>query len=223
MNEAKFTELVNLYFDHELSPRELEWLRDELAANPDRRREFEARYRLNQGMRVALAADALKDEQLRARAARKTFHAAGLAAWVVGSGIAACVTLGVLVLRPALQEQGSAAGADAFAEVARADMDHFAAARAAGDARHGSLVAELRLMGLTPEMVPVERQLHTVDVEALRQREARRQRVIEGINQYQAYSAMPETPVLESLPQPMQRRSPAQRWPAGFHSSLASF
>ena len=222
MNEAKFTELVNLYFDQELSSLEIEWLRNELADNPDRRREFEARYRLHQGMRVALAADALKGEQLRARVARKTFHAAGLAAWVFGSGVAACVTLGILVLRPALQDTAGDATADGGAEMARVDMDRFAATRAAGEARRGSLISELRLMGLTPEMAPVGRQLRTVDVEALRQREARRLRMIERINQYKAYSAMPEPQLFESLGR-STRETPAQRWPAGFRSSLASF
>ena len=46
------------------------------------------------------------------------------------------------------------------------DMDRFAATRAAGEARRGSLISELRLMGLTPEMAPVGRQLRNVDVEA---------------------------------------------------------
>ncbi len=222
MNEAQFTELVNSYFDQELSSREVEWLGDELAGNPDRRREFEARYRLHQGMRVALAADALKVEQLRARAVRKTFHAARLGVWVLGSGVAACVTLGVLVLSPALQEAAGDVTADGGAEMARVDMDRFAATRAAGEARRGSLISELRLMGLTPEMAPVGRQLRNVDVEAMRQRQASRKRVIDRIDQYKAYSAMPESQLFESLGRPT-RESAAQRWPAGFHSSLASF
>lgn len=220
MNEAKFLELANLYFDQEIAPAELEQLRDELARCPARRREFEARYRLHQGMRVALAADVVKNEQRRARAAKKRMQVLRVSAWALGSGLAACLALGVLIFRPVVQKPHRTLSAGQYEVLKRVDGDRFAAARAAP---HNSLIAELRLMGLTPDMVPVGRQMQHVDVEAMRQREVSRQRVIERLNQYQAYSAMPETRVFESLPQPLQRQLPAQRWPAGFQSSLASF
>jgi hypothetical protein len=222
MNEAKFTELVNLYFDREISSAEIELLRESLAACPDRKCEFEARYRLHQAMRMAVAPEALEVAQFRELVAKKTTRASRLTVWVLGSGIAACVTFGVVLLRPVIQESSSVATAEELTEVARSDMARFAATRGATEARRGSLASEWRLMGLTPDMAPAERQLSGVDVEALRQREARRQREIDRMNQYKAYSMMPEPQLFESLQRP-DRESQTQRWPAGFQSSLASF
>jgi hypothetical protein len=222
MNEAKFTELVNLYFDREISSGEVELLREALAASPDRKREFEARYRLHQAMRMAVAPEAQEVAQFRELIAEKTTRASRLTAWVLGSGVAACVTFGVVLFRPVLQESSSLATAEELTEVARSDMKRFAATQEPAQSRRGSLASELRLMGLTPEMAPAKRQLSGVDVEALRQREARRQLEIERINQYKAYSAMPEPRLFESLERPA-REPQTQRWPAGFQSSLASF
>ncbi len=222
MNEAKFTELVNLYFDREISSAELELLREALAVSPTRKCEFDARYRLHQAMRMAVAPQALEVAQFRELAAKKTTRASRLTVWVLGSGVAACVTFGVVLLRPVIRESASVATAEELAEVARSDMARFAATRGPAESRRGSLASELRLMGLTPEMAPAERQLRGVDVEALRQREARRQREIERMNQYKPYSAMPETQLFEHLERPV-REPQAQRWPAGFQSSLASF
>ena len=78
-------------------------------------------------------------------------------------------------------------------------------------------------MGLTPALAPLKPQLSAVDVEALLQREARRQREIDRINQYQAYSAMPEQRLFQPLPQAARELQPPQRRPVVFQSSLASF
>ena len=42
MNEAKFSELVNLYVDQEISAQELQCLQQELTLSPARQREFDA-------------------------------------------------------------------------------------------------------------------------------------------------------------------------------------
>lgn len=222
MNEAKFTELVNLYFDREISSVEIELVREELAACPTRRVEFEARYRLHQAMRMAVAPEALEVAQFRELTARKTSQASCLTAWVLGSGVVACVTLGFVLLRPVIREFSNVAIGDELAEVARFDAARFAAAQGPAESPRGSLTSHLRLMGLTPDMVPAERQLSSVDVDALRQREARRQDEIERMNQYQAYSAMPEMQLLELQERPT-RESTAASWTTGFQSSLASF
>lgn len=223
MNEAKFTELVNLYFDEEISPAEIELLREALADVPERKREFERRYRLHQAMRMAVAPEVKVVEQFRELAAKKTTRASRLTIWVLGTGVAACVTLGIVLIKPVVQESAGLAIAEELAELARADIARFAATHhGVSQSRRGSLASELRLMGLTPEMAPANRQLRGVDVEALRQREARRLREIDRINQFKAYSAMPELLLFESLQRPV-RESHGQRWPAGFQSSLASF
>ena len=54
MTEEKFTELVNLYLDKEISERGLAHLKDDLAANADRKKEFAECCRMHQAMRMAL-------------------------------------------------------------------------------------------------------------------------------------------------------------------------
>ena len=223
MTEAKFTELVNLYFDREISSAEVELLREELVACPSRKCEFEARHRLHQAMRLAVAPEALEVAQFRELTVKKTIRASRLTVWVLGAGVAACVSVACVLLRPVIEESVSIASAEEVTDLARSDMERFAATQGSTASRRGSLTSHLRLMGLTPEMAPVERQLSRVDVEALRQREARRQYEIDRINQYKAYSAMPEQRLFESLERPVVRESQTQRWPAGFQSSLASF
>ncbi len=223
MKESKFTELVNLYFDQEISSVEIELLREELAVCPARKAEFESRYRLHQAMRIAVAPEALKVAEFRVLAAKKTSQASHLTAWILGFGIAACVSAAFVLLRPVIREVSSVASVGELTEMLQSDMKRFAATQGTGAARRGSFASQLRLMGLTPELAPLEPQLSSVDLEALLQRETRRQREIDCINQYQAYSAMPEQRLFEPLQQPTRELQPQQRWPAGFQSSLASF
>tara|TARA_B110000285_G_C15112421_1_gene611949 strand:- start:1606 stop:2277 length:672 start_codon:yes stop_codon:yes gene_type:complete len=223
MKESKFTELVNLYFDQEISSVEIELLREELAVCPARKAEFESRYRLHQAMRIAVAPEALEVAEFRVLAAKKTSQASRLTAWVLGFGIATCVTAAFVLLRPVIREASSVASAGELTEMLQSDMKRFAATQGAAGSRRGSLASQLRLMGLTPELAPLKPQLSSVDVEALIQRETRRQREIDCINQYQAYSAMPEQRLFQPLPQAARELQPQQRWPAGFQSSLASF
>ena len=223
MKESKFTELVNLYFDQEISSVEIELLREELAVCPARKAEFESRYRLHQAMRIAVAPEALEVAEFRVLAAKKTSQASRLTAWVLGFGIATCVTAAFVLLRPVIREASSVASVGELTEMLQSDMKRFAATQGAAGSRRGSLASQLRLMGLTPGLAPLEPQLSSVDVEALLQRETRRQREIDRINQYQAYSAIPEQRLFQPLPQAARELQPQQRWPAGFQSSLASF
>ena len=223
MKESKFTELVNLYFDQEISSVEIELLREELAVCPARKAEFESRYRLHQAMRIAVAPEALEVAEFRLLAAKKTSQASRLTAWLLGFGIATCVSAAFVLLRPVIREASSVASVGELTEMLQSDMKRFAATQGAAGSRRGSLASQLRLMGLTPGLAPLEPQLSSVDVEALLQRETRRQREIDRINQYQAYSAMPEQRLFQPLPQAARELQPQQRWPAGFQSSLASF
>ena len=223
MKESKFTELVNLYFDQEISSVEIELLREELAVCPARKAEFESRYRLHQAMRIAVAPEALEVAEFRVLAAKKTSQASRLTAWLLGFGIATCMTTAFVLLRPVIREASSVASVGELTEMLQSDMKRFAATQGTAGSRRGSLASQLRLMGLTPGLAPLEPQLSSVDVEALLQRETRRQREIDRINQYQAYSAMPEQRLFQPLPQAARELQSQQRWPAGFQSSLASF
>ena len=224
MNDAKFTELVNLYFDREITSGDLEWLQQELAVNPARKREFEARVRLHQAMRMAVASEVEQVAKFRELGAQKASRATRLTALVFGSGIAACAAVGFVLLKPVIRESEAVASTEDMPGMARSDMQRFAAAtQAQPESRRGSLASHLRLLGLTPSMAPAERQLSGVDHEALRQREARRQYEIDRINQFKDFSAMPEPRLFESLDDHSARETQAQRWPAGFKSSLASF
>jgi hypothetical protein len=236
MKEAKFTELVNLYFDREISSVEIELLREELAVCPARKAELESRFQLHRAMCIAVAPEALKVAEFRVLAAKKTSQASRLTAWLLGCGIAASVGAAFVLLNPVIREASSVASAEEHTEMLHTEMLHtemlqsdikrFAATQGTADSRRGSLASQLRLMGLTPALAPLEPQLSTVDVEALLQREARRQHQIDRINQYQAYSVMPEQPLFEPLPQSdweSQPQQPQQQWSAGFQSSLASF
>jgi hypothetical protein len=228
MKEAKFTELVNLYFDREISSVEIELLREELAGCPARKAELESRFQLHRAMCIAVAPEALKVAEFRVLAAKKTSQASRLTAWLLGCGIAASVGAAFVLLNPVIREASSVASAEKHTEMLQiemlqSDMKRFAATQGTADSRRGSLASQLRLMGLTPALAPLEPQLSTVDVEALLQREARRQHQIDRINQYQAYSVMPEQPLFEPLPQSDWESQPQQQWSAGFQSSLASF
>ena len=223
MKESKFTELVNLYFDQEISSVEIELLREELAVCPARKAEFESRYRLHQAMRIAVAPEALEVAEFRVLAAKKTSQASRLTAWLLGFGIATCMTAAFVLLRPVIREASSVASVGELTEMLQSDMKRFAATQGAAGSRRGSLASQLRLMGLTPGLAPLEPQLSSVDVEALLQRETRRQREIDRINQYQAYSAMPEQRLFQPLPQAARELQSPQRRPVVFQSSLASF
>ena len=54
MTEEKFTELVNLYLDKEISERGLAQLKCELAANVEHKDEFAEHCRMHQAMCMAL-------------------------------------------------------------------------------------------------------------------------------------------------------------------------
>ena len=54
MTEDKFTELVNLYLDKEISDCGLAQLKSELAANAERKDDFAERCRMHQAMHMAL-------------------------------------------------------------------------------------------------------------------------------------------------------------------------
>ncbi len=221
MNNAQFTELVNMYFDREISTVEIDLLRAALRGSEQRRAEFEVRYRLHQAMQMALEPEVRKVEKSRELLAESKLRASRTTVCVLSSGLAACLLLGVTFFHPAITEPSVLASGEEISEVDHTDIKRYAALREAIKSRRGSLASQFRLMGLTPDIAPEVRELNRVDLEAMRHREAIRQLEIDRINQYKAYSTLSDPRLLETL-NPMIA-PPKTRWPAGFHSSLVSF
>ena len=223
MNEAKFTELVNLYFDQEISAEDLAWLQHELVLDPARKRDFNMRYRLHQAMRLALAADAQEAAKCRDWVIRKASQASRLTASMLGSGMAVGLSIAFLLLTSSVREFAVEIDSSYLdSPLAGSDLERFTMRQAVETSRRGSLASQLRLLGLTPQLAPAEYQLSAVDLEAVRQREACRQREIERLNQYKAYSAMPDSKWFD-FPEPSLPDLPRSHWSAGFQSTLANF
>lgn len=221
MNESKFEELTNLYFDREISADELKCLKDELAANADRRREFQFRFRLHKATCSALSCEnaALSEQSSERPANDRPKHLPSLA---LGFGMAACflvlLATSIFFMREPLDN------ADTFvAELSNpADELSYAENQEADSQFQGSLSSKLRLAGLTPDISSFNQQLSRVDTEALNRRQAHLQDVIKRVNRYQTYSAIPETQLVESFERNYETSSDSY-WPTGFKSSLASF
>jgi len=268
MTEEKFTELVNLYLDKEISESGLAELKAELASDAKRKAEFQERCRLHQAMRLALnpragqgrraskragtsksrcsgAGSGTRDQAVRRgtrlasrRPVSTRIHpeAAGqvlLPRWILGSGLAACLVLGFVLLSPVFRDTTSVAsqpalkGVDAdelvaedpLDQIGRAELRRFALIqeqRAAN--RRASLAAQLRLMGLRPELTPEAKHLRSVDLAATQPLPLRSNASL--LDEVQKMRPMPEPQILraESF-----GGEPASRWPGGFQSSLANF
>ena len=220
MNDSKFTELVNAYFDREITFAELECLRKELAANSERRHEFEIRYRLHKAMCAALSVDGIKTtrhDKLIFQKADWTNIFVGL----FGFGIAACVAVSLILSVSIFRETNSKLQLSNRDLLNRSEIERYVENRVVREHSRGSLASQLRLMGLTPDIVPDEPQLSNVDMESLRQREILRQRAIDRINQYKMYSTLSNLKLNAS--QSSDAETNSQLLPAGFQSTLASF
>ncbi len=152
----------------------------------------------------------------------------------MGSGLAACLALGFALLVPVFRDTTSVASqpalegveADELVEedpldtIGRTELRRFASIqeqRAAN--QRASIAAQLRLMGLRPELTPDEKQLRSVSIAAT-QPVAPVRNEAAFLEEVQKMKPMPDPQILsvESM-----RPEPAVRWPGGFHSSLASF
>jgi hypothetical protein len=289
MIEEKFSELVNLYLDKEISAGDLQLLKAELARDSERKVEFQERCRLHQAMRLALGASreatadgrrgANRSSRSRSGSSSKRRRAAGdkrgrtssdvakrerrsvptpvsggrssapaptsastsapvshFPRWTLGAGLAACLAVGGLMLFPVFTDtthfsKQSLEGveADELAELAekdpldlvdRSDLRRIATAHQRVERRGASLAAEMRLMGLSPEVVAdtAEAALQEVSLASTQPRDTR-QRRIELLNQLKEYSPIPDLDILQSS----TPRATRSAWPAGFQTSLASF
>lgn len=224
MNEAKFSELVNLYVDQEISAQELHCLQQELSLSPARQREFDARCRLHRAMRLAMAADARTTDKRCDLSRQQTARANRLIAWIAGSGVALGLSFAVLLLSLMAWQSLLEPDNSSYLEtpLLGSDLERFAMHQAVASSRRGSLAAHLRLLGLSPELAPADDRLSSVDLQAMRQREAYRQVEIERMDRYKAYSAMPAPKLFDYTEHlvPVRQES---RWSAGFKSTLAGF
>lgn len=270
MTEEKFTELVNLYLDKEISERGLNQLKAELAANTQRKAEFAERCRLHQAMRMALNPQSSKRRgqsrrtsssssrrrsrsgQVRQRSASRSSRRpevistretpidqslqkpAPFPRWIMGTGLAASLALGFALLTPVFRDTTAVASqpalegvdaedlveADPLDSIGRSELRRFASAQAQREAnQRASLAAQLRLVGLHPELTPEEKRLRPISVAAA-QRPVPTRDHAGLLAEVQKMSPMHTPQILRA--ESMQP-APAVRWPSGFQSSLASF
>lgn len=135
---------------------------------------------------------------------------APLPRWVLGSGLVACLLVGLLLLVPMFKDSlGSIAipgiAAEDFADdgpsdeilagVRASDLERFARIRQEPEPLRTSLVAQMRLMGLRPEHTPVEKQFRTIDTAILKPQEGGMSRA-ELLSKLQALKPIPEPKLL---------------------------
>lgn len=223
MNDAKFRELVNLYLDNEISAADLRLLKAEIEARPDRKRALIERYRLHKAMRVALKPEVEE-------------HRLGQSRWFLGTGLAASLLVAFVLLTPVfrgaegphvttelvIMEAADPVQSDPLGAVEKSDFRRYASLLQSGDGqRHASLVSQMRLMGLRPELTPRDKQLREVDAVVSRP-------TVRSVSQEELYWRIQG---LESIPESsaalrsdeMGFDDEASLWPEAFQSSLVDF
>ena len=264
MTDEKFTELVNLYFDKEISEEDLEWLKSKIAACPDRKRAFAERCRLHQAMRMALkpvrsrsrsrsgrsSSRSRRSPSSRSRSKSRsatgatrisrfdesfsTSSAGLLPRWILGAGMAASLALGFILLTPVFRNTTAPSAQPALVGVnekdlvaedplhslGRSELRRYAAARQKDSAKyHASLVAQMRLMGLRPELTPQDKQLREVGIAAHYEPKHTVSQA-ELFQRLQAQKVIPEPKLLHI--QEMDS-SPGPSWSGGFEALPARF
>lgn len=159
MTDEAFKELINLYLDGELSPKEEERLNTEINASPERSRQFHEANRLHDAMQMVLDPQALQPKDLEVPLP-----------WLrilVGLGAAASLAVGALLVVPSFfgddVENGSTVHLE---EIQPSQVQHYVSIQQQKSQRC-SLAAQLRLAGLMPELTPADRQLQPVSSSAV--------------------------------------------------------
>lgn len=263
MTDEKFTELVNLYFDKEISAEDLKRLKSEIATCPERKRAFAERSRLDKAMRLALEPKSSRSRRSHTDRSSRRSHSgrssrssrsrsgpttkiseyeafarargrASLPRWFLGSGLAACLVLGVILLSSVFQDttdpdaQPELVGVserelglqDAAESLGREELRRYVDVQKQREAKyHASLIAQMRLMGLRPELTPADKQLREVRLAALPESKHKVNQA-ELFQRIQGMKAMPDPELLriedwESISKPV--------WSGSFESSLVGF
>ena len=239
MTDERFSELVDLYLDKEISADELKLLKAELASNPNRMRAFSERCRLHQAMRLALDPErsnylhfSCSEGSDAGRRLRKP-EVALFTRWVLGSGVAASVLV-ALILLPAVMRDTTDASAqrdlvvvadtelpqsDPLDMIGKSELRRFANTQQQRAVEtHASLVSQMRLLGLRPELTPRDKDLREVSLATVQEVE-RSVSQAELFQRLQGLRAIPEQELLRLDEVPAAPVS----WPGNFQSSLVSF
>lgn len=226
MSEERFRELVNLHLDGEISKDEKAELQNELQSNHMRRQDFEARCRLQRAMRFALLTP---DERLELEASARRMKVSSRRCYMKASlltfGLAASVVVsaGGFIAYCLLQTEQYTDG-HVFSHALSDDEMDLRLAGLSGEVTakskdvRCSVVAQLRLLGLTPGMIDDEPRLRSVDLAAQAEARQARMREIERLNEPSTYMAMPQ-PVLFNQGSARSSNSMA----TGFDVSLVSY
>lgn len=170
MTDEKFTELINLYLDKEISEEELNLLKEEIGKNSDRKRILLERCRLHKAMRLAL----------RPENEGRSGRVVPFPRWLLAPGLAAGFLVGFILLQPAIKDSVEAEGEHSLAEIdesgltaqdlaslGKSDVRRFVLAQEQNEAGyHASLISQMRLMGLRPELTPRDKQLQEINLAA---------------------------------------------------------
>ena len=239
MTEDKFTELVNLYLDKEISECGLAQLKSELAANAERKYDFTESCRMHLAMRMALNPRSPKRSyefwRNESNSLSPSSHkVATFPRWIMGTGFAASLALSFALLMPVFRDTPAVSSqtiikvvevenlfeVDLLDRTSHQEIRRFANVQAQRNAnQQASLATRLPLLGLSPELTPNKKQLRFISAATTLHPEVVRGHA-ELLSEVQKMSAMPPPQILrvESM-----QSEPSAPWSGGFQSSLASF
>lgn len=240
MTEDVFTDLVNLYLDQEISEEDLQRLRAELAANPERKKRFLERRCLHNATCLALKPRAGQGPEDRRQDLPRPQSALGerfrgyrsnrrqvkrpakarmahpdsgqLPRWVLGTGVAASLLIASVLFTPVVRDSLSGLWGsglvrfqaperliedDLPAEVHTSDLERYRKVQAKANQPRSSLVAQMRLLGLRPELTPVDKKMRSVDAPSLERGQNGISRA-EHLTKLQKMKPIPEPKLLRS-------------------------
>jgi len=224
MNESDFEELVNLYFDREISGTELECLKKELAENADRKSDFQLRYRLHKATCMALCTEGVGVADPCITAARECKPSRTNYTAFFSLGMAACLlfvlTISMLVVRnPANDERRFVEKPVEYV----GEVVHNAGREPESRFQEEKVSLELQFAEFTNGITSLDPSFRSADTQVLWSKESNLESVMEPIDLYEKrYTLTPESQVLESFKR-VDRASSSGNWPAGFKSTLAGF
>jgi hypothetical protein len=179
MNDREFKELIDLYLDKEIDTASINRLRQVIATDAVRLREFQSACQLHHAMRMALHKEVAENEARTHLPLRR---------WQVAVGMVASFILGAVLLAPAIQEARNV-GPLALEILETSDSSdssdrpvikswavtslkpykpyaNYLSRKSGKDvaSKNSSLAGRLRLFGLSPDLAPPTANLEQVEV-----------------------------------------------------------
>lgn len=230
MIDQKFSELVNLYLDKEISNADLALLKAELSNNSNRKGELQELCRMHLAMRIALSGgDVVAYENDMAELLLSNARVTKFSRWMLASGLAASLFFAGILAFPMLtttmvvaeEAENELVGMEVpMFVIDQSKLNDTASIQRVPRRRVVvTLAAEMRLLGLHPEVMPAEVPLSEVSLASAQPQKVVRRRVV-VLNQLREYRPIPEPVILES---DSAKRSRSMSWPAGFETSLVSY